>query len=354
MEQNKNNSINLLTILFFLLRQWKWYVLSMILFLGLAIYNFSRTPFMYQRSATIMIKTPEHTQSTMRMNRYNSFYTQINVKGEILQFESRDLMRAVVERMRTDVGYSVKRGLRPVELYTEGPIVVEFEALRPNAQFEFIVTPIDDSKVEIFYQSSGKTMKVDLNAMLESPYGIMKVLPTNNYKSEWFGTPVTVTKSSLESMVSFYLSNFKIRQIEEETAILSISVRDYSAKRSADMLEGIIYIYNERSISDKTQSAIKTEDFLNKRLVVNLADLEDVESDLESINILNDGMDIQSTAQFSLQDTRTKEQNVKIIDSQLKTLNLIQRTLTDPVTQNNLSSKASAVAEAKITEQIKS
>ena len=63
----EEKSINLVDIFMYLLSYWKWYVLSILIFGGYFWYDYSKTPFIYGRSATVMIKTPANSPSTIRL-----------------------------------------------------------------------------------------------------------------------------------------------------------------------------------------------------------------------------------------------------------------------------------------------
>ena len=137
----EEKTVNLVDIFMYLLSYWKWYVFSVLLFGGYFWYNYSKTSCVYNRSATVMIKTPANSQSTIRMNRYNDFWGQVNMANELLQFRSKELMRRVIDRLRADVSYAVRDGLRRKELYTAAPVRVSFVGAGPEAALTLTVTP---------------------------------------------------------------------------------------------------------------------------------------------------------------------------------------------------------------------
>lgn len=116
---NKNDqNLNVVDLLVYLASKWKWFLLSVILFGGLAWLKYARTPLVYFRSATVIIKDPSNKTSTAGLDRYDNLVNRVNVANEILQFRSKKLMREVIERTHADVSYRVKSGLRYNELYT--------------------------------------------------------------------------------------------------------------------------------------------------------------------------------------------------------------------------------------------
>lgn len=106
MEENRRkqeNSVNLVDLFFYLLSYWYWFVLCVLVCAGLAYYKYAKTPFVYRSDATVVIKDPSNTKSTVRMDNYNNLINRTNVSNEILQFQSKQLMQEVVKRLGADV-----------------------------------------------------------------------------------------------------------------------------------------------------------------------------------------------------------------------------------------------------------
>ena len=45
-----------------------------------------------------------------------------NVDNVVLQFQAKDLMQNVVKRLKLDMSYTIKSGMRTVELYRQAPV----------------------------------------------------------------------------------------------------------------------------------------------------------------------------------------------------------------------------------------
>ena len=127
---NSNNKseqgINIVDLLLYFASKWKWFLLSVIVCGGFAWYKYACAPFVYFRSATVIIKDPSNKASTAGLDRYDNFINKVNVANEVLQFRSKQLMAEVVKRVRADVSYQVKDGLRHNELYKQSPVQVSF------------------------------------------------------------------------------------------------------------------------------------------------------------------------------------------------------------------------------------
>ena len=147
---NKNEQgVNLVDLSVYLLSKWKWFVLSVLLFGGMAWYHYAKSPLVFFRSVTVIIKDPSNKTSTAGLDRYDNYINKVNVANEILQFRSKRLMREVVQRLHADVDYRVESGLRMNELYTLSPVNVSFINLLPERHISFVVTPKDDATVTL-------------------------------------------------------------------------------------------------------------------------------------------------------------------------------------------------------------
>ena len=105
-KKNDSSSVNLLDLFYYLLGYWYWFVLCVLLVAGYQYYRYEKTPFLYRSAASVVIKNPSNTLSTVRMDSYNNLINRTNVSNEILQFRSKRLMTLAIKRLRADVEYT--------------------------------------------------------------------------------------------------------------------------------------------------------------------------------------------------------------------------------------------------------
>ncbi|MDR1527483.1 MAG: polysaccharide biosynthesis tyrosine autokinase [Dysgonamonadaceae bacterium] len=348
-------SVNLVDIFMYLLVHWKWFVFSLLIFGCYFGYKYSKTPFVYNRSVTIMVKTPANTQATMRLNRYNSFSAPVNVASEILQFKSKELMRRSIDNLHTDISYVVQNALRKNELYTKSPIRVSFLDTQPEDYYALSVIPFSNSEVELSISSGLKqTIKtiVPLNDTVSTFVGRLVIQPSVYYSTTWLGKTIKVTKYPRERMVSYFLSGFAAKQLQEDASILSISLTDNSAFRAADMLNMMVTVYNEEAIADKNRIAVNTAGFIHSRLEILEKQLGNVETDIEKMQKANEGLDISTVTQMYLSDNMAYKSAIKELDSQLSMVKLIKQYMLDENNVSDLIPDNTGLVEINIDNQI--
>ena len=294
--------VNLADVFLYLASKWKWFLLSVAVLGGLSWYHWAKSPLVYYRSATVIIKDPSSKTSTAGLDRFDNFINKVNVANEILQFRSKRLMREVVTRLHADVSYTVQDGLRRTELYTSSPVAVRFPDASPEQSLGLTVTVKDKGHVQLggfqgFGPSAeGRSLTVRLGDTVSVSAGLRVVVTaTNDYGTGWQGRPVEVRKSPLDAVADRYRNSIGIQQEEEESSILTLSVKDNSAARAEDVLNMLITVYNEEAIKDKNQVAVNTADFINERLIIISRELGGVETELEDFKRTNLVVDLGAT-----------------------------------------------------------
>ena len=351
-----DQGLNLMDLIVYLVSKWRWFALSIAVCVGIAWFNYARSPFIYYRSATVIIKDPSNKTSTTGLDRFDNIINKVNVANEILQFRSKKLMREVVQRLHADVSYQVEEGLCLNELYTQSPVLLSFPDALPEQRFSLTVTPKDKNTVELSECSGigdGTSRTVSLNDTVEISKGMRVVAtPTNYYGASWQNIPIRVRKFSLESMVNYYRGALGIQQEEEESSILTLALKDNSAARAEDVLNTLIFVYNEEAIRDKNQVAINTADFINERLIIIESELGSVESDLESFKQRNQIVDIASSAGMYMTESQKYSIDALELETQLRLAQFIKNYLTDPTKDTDLIPSNTGIGDMNIESQI--
>ena len=123
------------------LQNWYWFLLSVIVCLGLGFLYLQSQPRVYQRQAVMLIEDSQggSMNGSMPRSRTRSNMTSLmelngvsvgdNLKNEIFILGSKRLMNIVVEKLNLDVDYTTDESLHYVSLYgKERPFEVLFQA----------------------------------------------------------------------------------------------------------------------------------------------------------------------------------------------------------------------------------
>lgn len=354
--RKNDTGINLVDLLAYFASKWKWFLLSVLVCGGIAWYHYARSPLVYFRSATVIIKDPSNKTSTTGLDRFDNIINKVNVANEILQFRSKKLMREVLQRLHADISYKLEDGLRSNELYNQSPVLLSFPDALPEQHFAFTVT-LKDKKSLVLSDFNGIDVKSDFTVGMYDTVTLsrgMRVVatPTNYYSDSWTETPIRVAKLPMESMVNYYKSALGIQQEEEESSILTLALKDGSAARAEDILNTLINVYNEEAIKDKNQVAVNTADFINDRLIIIENELGGVESELETFKQRNRIVDIASSAGMYMSESQKYNSDALELETQLRLANFIKDYLTDPTKETDLIPSNTGIGDMNIESQI--
>lgn len=322
-------SINPLDIIFYLLRHWYWFILSVVVFGGWAYYQYAQIPFTYSRSATVMIKDPMG-RGMANLERFRQ-YSYANVSNEILQFQSHKLMRDVTERLGANVNYIIMDGLREKELYTQGPVTVSFEndETKQPANFKIMVTGKEQVKLYDF-EDGEKSLNAPIGKTVKTPAGDVKVSKTLFFNDDWFNQEILIRKRTVDDMASEFAGKLNISQAEDDASILYLNLQDFNTARAEDVLNTLITIYNENTIQDKNQVAINTSEFINDRLIIIEKELGGVESQIEQFKTARNIIDIDAEASRNMSEKVQYTSAAQDLQLQTKLASQIKEHLNDP------------------------
>ncbi|MDF2514772.1 MAG: polysaccharide biosynthesis tyrosine autokinase [Sphingobacterium sp.] len=351
--EKRNGSINILDIFKYLFFHWKWFVISTLCFTAYFYYTYSKSPFIYRSSEMVMIKTPMNTPATARLTSTNAAINSVSVTSEILQLKSKELMRETITRISGETSYSIRRGLRDIELYKHSPVTIKIDGLSSSTQFELNVTPLDSKTVLLSNWDKGsKELKVPLNKEVNTPIGRLTVLPTGYYQQSAFGEEIQVKRYDREAMVAYFLSNLKITQLEEDASVLQIVFEDQNPNRAADLISEMIDVYNEISLKDKNQIGVNTANFIRERLGIIQNELGSVESNIERLREANQGVNVETAGEMYLTDSRQFQSDRTKIETDRKLAQMMQQHLHNVTKQGELIPNNTGLVDASVEDQI--
>ena len=306
--RGEENELNLKDLFHIVLANWYWFLLSVLICCGAAFLYLKWAPKVYTRTASVLIK--DNTKGgglsePAAFEELNMFNVKSNVDNEVLVFKSKRLMSIVAERLNLDIGYTVKEGLRTVELYTQSPIAVQFPEAEATQAFSLNVTPLTETEVMLsdFSTDETKMLKVVLNDTVITSIGKLVVTPTLYYSDKYFGKPVAVVKKNRVDVALGYSNTLQVALASKTATIINLTLQDVSIPRAEDVLNMLIAVYNEDAINDKNQVTVNTSDFINDRLIIIEKELGSVDADIETYKRENQLTDISSETGMYLQES---------------------------------------------------
>ena len=297
----RNEQVNLIDIIYYLIGNWYWFILGILICLAVTYFRYSRTTYRYSASVTAVIKNAGDDIRTARLDTYDKMINTMSVSTEELQLRSITIMSEVVKALDADVSYMDRIKFRDVELYTSlSPIRVAFD--RENADpgtFSVTAMPLDANNIRLHTSSGSQT--VALGDTIALGNGKVVFLPTANYGPETYGQQIYISKQPVTWAANHFISSLRISNNKQ---ILWLTVEDFNAQRAADVINMLVVKYNEAAIREKNRVAVNTERFINERLQIIEHELGSVENSLASFKTNNQLMSVSDAASMYLGDSR--------------------------------------------------
>lgn len=349
--------------LFYLcLAKWKWFVLSLAVTLGIAVFYILRTPQVYTRTALVLIKEDSKGKSvSSEMDAFSDlglFQSGTNVNNELIAFQSPALMTEVVKRLRLDMNYFVPgRFHNQVAYGLTLPVEVTVSDLLENESASFTLEIQPDSTLFLsdFTRNGTEFDETSITGRLfdsiPTPLGRVIVYTTPNYAKGGTYT-LYVSKSSLYNAVSVCSSCLSVSLNNEKSSIVDLSYRDYSTQRAEDLLNMLIAVYNENWVKDKNQIAVSTSMFINERLGVIERELGNVDEDISSYKSEHLLPDVQAASSMYMAQSNQTSAQILALNNQLYMTRYIRNYLINDANRAQLLPANSGIESANIESQI--
>lgn len=346
----ENSTFDFNTIFTTLILNWKWFVLSIIICLGLAVVYLKLATPKYQVYAKFLIKDEENnklsgTGSSLLNETSLGFITNSNgFDNEMEILGSRMLSINVIKELKLYTSYYKANGLKDSILYRTQPITVEIDSAHlaklGNAEIHLTITKRENGyEVEGAYTTPlqegavGKEVEVNHNftklpATLNTGAGIL-TLKDNGLAME-VGDKEKVDIISPENMADNYMEQMSAEQTSKTTTIAQLTLTETSMSRAQDYLNQLALCYNEQANEDKNEIAIRTEAFINSRLEKINAELGVTEGSLEKYKKQNRVVELQLNAESAITNAEQFSQKLAQAETQLALLASLKEYMEEP------------------------
>lgn len=280
---------------FSLVARWWWFVISVPVCVGIALYFYlSATP-VYEIGANLMINDSakkEFGPDNVLAGLVNPNVSNAFVENEILEMKSYNLIREVVEDLGLNVRYYTTGNFRDIELYKASPIriVLQNPTIRESL---FFYVKKDQHGLILTDPETRESRHVKYGEIVD-----FNDLRFTIEKTEYEFTQdrITVTLSSFFSVAVKFHAQLNVSLLEKWSNAVRIAVSDNVPARGIDLINAIVEKYNTNGVVNKRMVAASTVDFINKRLFVLDKELGDIESQAEVFKKEHKITDIASDA----------------------------------------------------------
>ena len=352
-QQEEKSSIDFQLIYSTLVLNWKWFVLSIIVCMGLGYLYLKGTRPVFQTTTKVLIKDDDNKgskggiNSSMIQSAANlGFMSNSNgIDNEIEILSAHDLAQSTIYNMKAYVNYYHKGLFRNELIYKKQEINVDMslKSLKKiNAPIKLSIQkegnkyqvegsyyiPIDAFTCEKEPVKFEKTL-TGLPATINTRIGAINLTPNKGYQMK-DGDELKAVIVSPEMAAKDFVKATTVSQTSKTTTIAEIVFNDESPERAIDYLRTLIKVYNQQANDDKNEIAYRTEQFINKRLEKINTELGNTEGELESYKKRNRVVEMKINATAAVANADEYTQKLNEANTQVELLKELGKYMNEP------------------------
>jgi len=345
--ENTEEEIDLREIVFKYLRHWKWFVLSVVVFLILGSLVYLRMDREYAISTSVLLKEnkgggAQKNSPLGSLEELGLLSTTNNIDNEVAVFSSPNLMKQIVLALELQTSYFENGILRDTEVYKDCPYYVRLEDIKPDDLQGYIEFSIEDQgekgvsvqgKYIIKKDETAIEGKLDkLPGFINLPLGLGKLYITQRHDTDIKGLnkEYYVQIRNAQRVAYDLARQVHVSPTTKSSSVLTINLDVLNVSKGIDILNEIVRTYNANNVQENNEMAINTSNFINERLDSISIELSSIEDQVVNYKKEQGITDLSTEAKIFVEQTATVEQKRIDTETQLRTVDLIENFVQKP------------------------
>lgn len=319
---NPKENTDLKEILSAYTKQWKWFVISIIVGLIFAfVYLRYATP-EYLAEAKIQIIDEESNSPGAEILGELNFLSgnKNNIEDEIQLINSRSNFIEVVKELKLNVKLEVLGNVKSSELYKNKPInlnLIAPDSTLYNADLDFYITISSPTTFGFSLKEDEPERVYSFGNKIASPIGDIVFTPNLDAIEKFNGKRLKVSIEPIAIVAQEYRNKISISNVDDKSNIVNIALEDPIKDKAKDIINSLIRIYNRNAIEDKKTIADRTSNFINDRIASISSNLSSVDQSAEDFKTDRGVTDIASEANINLNVGVANQQDLANARTQL-------------------------------------
>ncbi|MPR35965.1 GumC family protein [Salmonirosea aquatica] len=312
-------------------QKWPWFLVALVISMGLCYSYFVYKQPIYQVSAKLLIKDQQKgIEEINTQNEGSALLTKKNIENEIEVLYSSILMKRVVEKLNLTVRYYEPKQLGNWEIFETVPFDIKY----------IKATPLLYSKdLEISFPTPS-TMRIDnieypVGKPILTAYGMLLVTPKQplTNKNQLFKLRFVPIKQRVEQL----LKELKVEPADKNSTVVQLTIEDVLPTRGEAVLTQLLREYTQASILEKNELAATTLHFIDQRIKDLSAEVVRVENQVESYKSTQKITDLSNQADNLLKTAQDNDTQVNQVMIQLATLDDLEKYMKNQAGKRSIS-----------------
>mgnify|MGYP003672952725 FL=1 len=300
-----NSNMDLNEIIKSYTRHTKWFIISIIIAIIFA--------FLYIRYATpeYAVKAKIHILEDKNSGSELSAFSDLgllgggknNVEDEIEIFNSRTNFIEVSEKLKLNLTITELGNVKNSEVYTNRPINISFlenDSIINRATLDFFIDLNSESTFGYSLESDGAVKMYTFGENLPTEAGDIVITPNLKYLKNYTNQKFQVSLRPIVAVAENYQKKVVAMPAMEFSNIINISMNTAIKQKGIDILNELIFVYNQNAITDKKIIADRTSNFIDDRIDEISSNLTSVDQSAEEFKTEKGLTDIASESNIAL------------------------------------------------------
>ena len=283
-------------VLMRLLERWRWFAVAIPVAVVAAWVYCQVKVAEYEVVCKVMISDSQRGDmgTSMVMQELGFVQGDMFVENEVVELQSQNLTREVVEGLGLNARYFREKWLGEEEVYEDSWVRVEVE--RKGQDSSIVMVPVGERRIRVESEEGEVVWEGELPGRMQMGEWQLTLVDGPGRRE-----PLRVQLSSVYSATKYFASRLSVSFIEKNTNAVRVTVRDNVPERGMAFARALIEYYNQDGVKERQQVADKTVEFINTRLAVIDDELVGIEDDAERFKRENQLTDLSADAAFEME-----------------------------------------------------
>ncbi|MCD6201353.1 MAG: polysaccharide biosynthesis tyrosine autokinase [Bacteroidales bacterium] len=328
------------------LHYWYLFVISMVIFLGIALLYYRYTAPVYNVGLELLINTSDNNRNrNIRPEDFLEGFQLVQhtktIENEMVLLQSLPLIKEVIKNMNLKVSYYYKENYVPYrywpfynypnlilrEMYGNVPFEIVLDDQHPQpVKVYFYIKIINDKEFSVNFDAKNveiydyqKNMAIDkINRLslstkanfgdtIQGPYFSFRVLLNSKYNKQFENKDLYFSFQDLGILTQIYQSRLTVEQSTLESSVVDIYFKGQNIQKAQDFLDELAKTYIQRDLTKKTYLVETTIEYIDRELGNIATSLNLAEGQLQYFKKQYQVMDIDQKNQQLSQYIQTLE-----------------------------------------------
>ncbi|MCM4167355.1 Tyrosine-protein kinase ptk [Arenibacter antarcticus] len=304
------------------LRNWHWFVLAAIIGIALAVIKIRYSVPQYAVQAKIQILEDQNSTSELDVFRDLSGFGggRNRVEDEIEVLNSRSNMVQVVKQLGLNKRIIAMGNIQHSDMYQYTPINISFlapDSIVHRAKKEFFISLKSDTSFEMTAAEDEPALVYLFGKKIPTVVGDVVITPNIVDFGPYINRRYKITVNPLTAVAEQYQKKIKVSVTKEESNIIALELEDQVIERGKDVINALIFNYNQNAITDKKAIADRTSSFIDDRIASIYGDLSSVDDSAEDFKSDRGISDIGTQTNLNLNIGAANQQELQNASVQL-------------------------------------